>query len=238
MNDSYPTQPTANQSPTRTRGFDADRLRVLIVMVIATSTNFDVAYGQTQQPGRDGVVNQASYSVDHRPDDTSRQAVGTAPQKPTPTKTGRRITPAGAASSQNRKQPTSPFGTFVALLVVVGVIGLAYRFLKPGGAGLRSGLPVAAVEVLGQSILADRQAIQVVRIGSRILVLGSSTDGLSTLSEITDPDEVAALTLSCKSKKSVHRVKSVVDIFAPRKPAARTVDREPIGRSGMEDLHA
>lgn len=207
-------------------------------MLIATATHVDTAFGQTQQPGQDRAVSQASYSVQQRSVAPSRQTIAASAHKPTPPKTGRRITPPGESTSQNRNQPTSPFGTFVALLVVVGVIGLTYRFLKKGGVGLRPGLPTDAVEVLGQSVLANRQAIQIVRIGSRILVLGTSAEGLNTLSEITDPDEVEALSVSCKSEKPVRRVQSVVDIFAPRKPAAKRVHREPIRRSGMEDLHA
>lgn len=211
----------------------------MVVMAImaagANSAHGQGTYTQGSRPAGGTQVDQASYSTTSR--NVARPGSSHSPIVAEP-KTGRRITPAGESSSQSTKQPTSPFGTFIALLVVVAIIGFAYRVMKKGGAGLRTGLPTAAVEVLGNSVLGHRQAIQIVRIGSRILVLGSSADGLTTLSEITDAEEVAALAGACKSEKSAHSMKSVVDIFAPRKPAGRKVQREPIGRSGMEDLHA
>jgi flagellar biogenesis protein FliO len=126
--------------------------------------------------------------------------------------TGRRITPQGQSTVQTRNRPGSPVTTFVALLVVIGIAAIACRLIKKGG-GIRSGLPSDTVEVLGHKILAHRQAIQIVRVGTRILVLNSSADGLSTLSEITDPTEVSALEHSCRSQPPT---KSVAELFAPR----------------------
>ena len=165
------------------------------------------------------TVESASYSVpDSRPFEPDQRSV----LEPAAV-TGRRITPQGKSSGQATNRSGSPVTTFVVLLFVIGVIALVWRLMKKGGA-IRSGLPSEAVEVLGHKVLAHRQAIQIVRVGTRILVLNSSADGLSTLSEITDPVEVAALEHSCRAAAPA---KSVVDIFAPRQTTtARKSQRE------------
>lgn len=67
------------------------------------------------------------------------------------------------------------------------------------------GLPGEVIEVLGRTQLDGHHSIQLVRCGPRVLVL--STDGsgaLSTLAEISDPDEVNLLVDLCRPRR--HRV--------------------------------
>ena len=165
------------------------------------------------------TVQSASYSVPIARPPEPNQASELNSAAPT----GRRITPQGQSSSQSRTRSGSPVTTFIALLVVIGVIALVYRLIKRSG-GIRSGLPSEAVKVLGHKVLAHRQAIQLVRVGTRILILNSSADGLSTLSEITAPIEVAALEHSCRLTPPS---KSVAEIFAPQpKTTARGSRRD------------
>ena len=59
-------------------------------------------------------------------------------------------------------------------------------------------LPVEAVEVLGRTAVDGRHAISLVRCGSRVLVLSvDDAEGLSTLAEINDPQEVNLLVDLC-----------------------------------------
>ena len=84
-------------------------------------------------------------------------------------------------------------GVICAGLVAVS-IGLRRRRRSSGGR-----LPVEAVEVLGRTAIDGRHAISLVRCGSRVLVLSvDATEGLSTLAEISDPDEVNLLTDLCR----------------------------------------
>jgi hypothetical protein len=78
------------------------------------------------------------------------------------------------------------------------MIILGARLWKKHGPLSRAGLPAEAVEVLGRRMLDPRQSIYLVRLGSRILVLGATPSGLSTLSEVTDPLEVDLLAGSCR----------------------------------------
>lgn len=117
----------------------------------------------------------------------------------------RRITPrdgsgpGAAPSEQNtRRSPGSPWTAFGSLAVIVLVILAAARVWKKHGPALRIGLPSEALEVLGTRRLDRRHAVQLVRCGSRILVLGLSDEGLRTLAEITDPVEVDYLAGLCR----------------------------------------
>jgi flagellar biogenesis protein FliO len=83
-------------------------------------------------------------------------------------------------------------GAICAALVAVS-LGLRRRRRSGGGR-----LPVEAVEVLGRTAVDGRHAISLVRCGSRVLVLSvDATEGLSTLAEINDPEEVNLLVDLC-----------------------------------------
>lgn len=140
-------------------------------------------------------------------------------QRPGPVSGSRSSLPAAktAASSNPQRiplrRPTSPgvresssgrFGatignaTLVLGSICVGIVLLAVvlrrRRQSTGGR-----LPVAAVEVLGRTPLDGRHTISLVRCGARVLVLSMDmSDGLSTLAEITDSDEVNLLVDLCR----------------------------------------
>jgi flagellar biogenesis protein FliO len=112
-------------------------------------------------------------------------------------------------------------GVICAGLVAVS-IGLRRRRRSSGGR-----LPVEAVEVLGRTAIDGRHAISLVRCGSRVLVLSvDATEGLSTLAEISDPDEVNLLTDLCRLPEggvaaALGRLGQAVDSIeaAPTEPA-------------------
>jgi ArsR family metal-binding transcriptional regulator len=58
------------------------------------------------------------------------------------------------------------------------------------------------VRVLARSSIAPRQQIVLVEVGARVLVLGDSAGQLSSLAQITDPDEVAQLLGRIESTQS------------------------------------
>jgi len=83
--------------------------------------------------------------------------------------------------------------TLGALGVVVGLILLLRAFLSrmAGRSSVAGNSPV--LEVLSRTSIAPRNHIVLIRMGHRILVVGDSSAGLRTLTEITDPQEVAVL---------------------------------------------
>ena len=83
--------------------------------------------------------------------------------------------------------------TGLALALVVGMIfGLRYVLRRFGAAGTfaRGSGPV---EVLLRSSLSPRDRIYLVRLGERLLLVGSGATGLTTLCEVRDPEEVSRL---------------------------------------------
>lgn len=60
-------------------------------------------------------------------------------------------------------------------------------------------LPRDVVEVLGRAPLGGKQTTQLVRVGSKLVLIAITPDGPETLTEITDPGEVARLVAACDS---------------------------------------
>ena len=109
-------------------------------------------------------------------------------------------------SSRNRDQnprmaTNSLWKTTVALCGVLAIIVVLARVLKKHGPVSVAGIPEEAIQVLGGRPLNRQHNIQLVRCGSRILVLGISTDSITTLAEITDPLEIDLLTGLCRRKE-------------------------------------
>jgi len=94
----------------------------------------------------------------------------------------------------------SIWGTFGALLLVIGIILVAAKLLKKHHPMATANLPREVIEVLGKRSLDPRQSIHFVKCGSRILILGSSPAGLETLSEVLDPVEVDLITGMCRER--------------------------------------
>lgn len=93
---------------------------------------------------------------------------------------------------------SSSAGAILTALVVflLFLLGLAKLFLKRSPYAIR-GLPLEAIDVLGRRAVDPRNSIYMVKVGSRMILLGSSPGGLSSLAEITDPIEIASLANIC-----------------------------------------
>lgn len=107
------------------------------------------------------------------------------------------------AQSDNRQSHSARFSKSIwnAAVVLAAIcaglvlvsIGLRRRRRSNGGR-----LPIEAIEVLGRTAVDGRHTISLVRCGSRVLVLAAdATGGLSTLAEISEPDEVNLLVDLC-----------------------------------------
>ncbi|MEM9411335.1 MAG: flagellar biosynthetic protein FliO [Planctomycetota bacterium] len=85
-------------------------------------------------------------------------------------------------------------------IVLGGYFGFVWlvRSMNPNAT---QGLPQEVVEVLGQSTFGPRKMLQLVRLGSKLLLLMHHNDGIQTIGEITDPHEVEYLVSLCGGKK-------------------------------------
>lgn len=83
--------------------------------------------------------------------------------------------------------------TLLALGLVVALVFVVRHVLRRFGPGAPAGNR-RAVQVVSRVSVSPRQQLVLVRLGERLLLIGSGADGMRTLAEVTDPDEVAALT--------------------------------------------
>jgi len=130
----------------------------------------------------------------------------------------RTITPTG----QSRNPQTGPSGsawrTIGSLIVVIGLILLGAKLWRKHSPAASLGLPAEAIEILGRKPIEQRASVYLIRCGSRILVVGSSADGLQTLAEITDPVEVDTLAGLCRRSEPDNRFGQSLLSFFNRRP--------------------
>ncbi len=119
-----------------------------------------------------------------------------------PLKLGRSNTARG--STTNTSKTSSAWGTTTgSLIFVVGVIVLAGFIYSRNTSKLAGMLPDNVLQVLGKRYLDSRTSLQLIRCGSKILVVSNSAQhGLTTLTEITDPQEVEQITGQCLPEKA------------------------------------
>ena len=92
----------------------------------------------------------------------------------------------------------APWGAAGALAVVLGLFAVGAKVYS-NNAGCRRVAGDGPCEALAKLRLEPRATVHVVRIGRRVLVVGSGADGLRTLSEIADPVEADALAAACRA---------------------------------------
>ncbi len=73
------------------------------------------------------------------------------------------------------------------------VVLLAYYFTRLASQRLPVQQGPRSVRVLGHLYLGGRRGVSLVKVGSRVLVLGVTDHGVSLLDRVTDPEEIAAI---------------------------------------------
>jgi flagellar biogenesis protein FliO len=104
-------------------------------------------------------------------------------------------TPSSSAPKSSMSGALSAVG---ALIVVIGLILVLARLFRRHAPLFNQSLPNEVLEVLGRRYLDQRQSILLLRIGSRILVVGSSPAGLQGIGELSDPVEVDLVAGMCR----------------------------------------
>jgi len=115
---------------------------------------------------------------------------------PTPVPTGRQlrsITPAETDPKAKSSGSGSSLGKVIGSLTVVVLLFLGIaRFWGRRGGSIGAANRSETVRVLARRTIDQRQSLHVVRVGPRILILGSGPNGLCTLAELTDEADLAA----------------------------------------------
>lgn len=93
------------------------------------------------------------------------------------------------SSSREKASPVKSSGSTIAVLaLILCVIIVAYPALRKLGQTRQSNS--GPFELIHRSQLDPRTTLFAVRCGSRLLILGGTGQQITTLSEITDPDEI------------------------------------------------
>ncbi len=97
------------------------------------------------------------------------------------------------------KPNLKPLATGAASLgLVLGLFLLVVWSVRRGMTKGTGVLPAEAVEVLGRTTIGGRQQVHLVRCGNKLVLLSASGAGVSALTEISDPAEVARLQEICR----------------------------------------
>lgn len=89
-------------------------------------------------------------------------------------------------------------------MVVGGYLGFVWLMRKTNPKA-NAGLPSEVFELVGTSRLNAKQTLQLVRLGSKLLLLVHGDEGTHPIAEITDPEEVEYLTSVCNQGGSNRR---------------------------------
>ena len=84
-------------------------------------------------------------------------------------------------------------------IVIGGYLGLVWLLRKINPAG-NQGIPTEVLEVVGNAPLDSRQNLQLVRLGSKLLLMIHGPDGTQPIGEVTDPAEVDHLVALCNGR--------------------------------------
>jgi len=100
--------------------------------------------------------------------------------------------------------------SLAAVLSLILVLRFLIRRISPGVMGRSS----RGIRVITRAYLAPKQQVVVLQVGRRILVVGDSGQHLSTLCEITDPDEAATLLAQITGRSSDSDQSSFADAMS------------------------
>ncbi len=115
--------------------------------------------------------------------------------------------------------------TLGALGIVIGLIFLTRWGLRRIGLVRHLGGRNNVLQVLATTSLSPRHQMFLVRMGGRVVLVGSGPGGLARLAEVTDPDEVAQLLAAAgngEALKSFEETQPATKANTPRPPQKGT----------------
>ena len=89
----------------------------------------------------------------------------------------------------------------MTLALVIGLIFLFRHVINRFSGRTPATSRTGVVEVLARVGVAPKQQVVLLRIGGRVLLVGQSANGMTTLAEINDPDEVASVLAAVTASK-------------------------------------
>ncbi len=177
----------------------------LLLAILASLLSAEPTQGQGSEPIRDQAVIPADFQRSLGITDPMDTVENSAVSSGDSAESG-----SGSAAldslytdlSQQAKEIELPKVLGSLAIVLGGYLGFVWLTRKLGHGG-NQGLPSEVVEVLGQTQFGPRKQLQLVRLGSKLLLLLNHQDGSTqTIGEITDPHEVDYLSSVCGNSNS------------------------------------
>jgi len=106
------------------------------------------------------------------------------------------------------------FSTLAALGIVIALVFGLRWMLRRGGIVSTAAPQGSVVEVLSRTTVAPRSHVVLMRVGPRILVVNDSPNGMRTLTQIEDPEEVAELLGAVDAAKPASMSKSFSGVMS------------------------
>ncbi len=163
------------------------------------------------EPATQQATSPATEQAKPQPPPQEQRPLGSAP----PERAGRRGTPNQNSEDTEDSPENKPSGWFsggtprtVIALSAVIALAIILKFGVKRLAGLSSGLssqlgaagrsPSGVLEVLGRYPISRGQTLVLLRLDRRIVLLSQTPAGFATLSEVSDPDEVASILMKAR----------------------------------------
>jgi flagellar protein FliO/FliZ len=99
----------------------------------------------------------------------------------------------GKRISTGQQNPWNQWGRTLGALALVVVLIFAARIMLKRLGPIYGGQRRGMLDVLARATVSPRHQLLLVRLGRRVVLVGQSPASLTTLSEVTDADEVASL---------------------------------------------
>jgi len=133
-------------------------------------------------------------------------------------------------SDQASKMTGSTITVVTSLVVVLGLFaGFVWMTRRFGQAGPSArALPNQVFEQLGGAPIDARTRVVLLRCGSKVLVVSQTASGMTPLAELTDPDEVQAVTAACTGSSKLEFMDTLRKFES--QPAAAGFAGEPNAR--------
>jgi len=164
----------------------------------------------------------------------------------TDTEEGEGETKIGGWKNKLAKPELAPlFSVGGSLFVVIAAFFLLAALLRKVSPKGNRPLPTEAFECLGRYHLTQKHPLQVLRMGNRIVLVSVMPDGVSTLAEITDPDEVVSFLGLCRRfdsnsatamSRKIAASMSEEELSRPSRPTVTA--RRQVQSTGSLDLYS
>jgi flagellar biogenesis protein FliO len=166
------------------------RLRTLICALAATVVAFGL--GGPSADAADRNAPRTVVTADYLEQPATAGSDLTSGSRPSQTRTPIRRTDGEPSDAGSWRRPTSPTTTLALLGAVLAGAYIVLAWMKRRGPGQESADP-EAIDVLCSRRLDGQASLHLVRIGRKVLAVGSTATDVRTLAVIEDPEEIALL---------------------------------------------